>query len=64
MNMPEHQPQLSDEELIALRQVLQDAARATWLRKQIFIIAPIVFSIVTGVLWCVNWIASNLRWKV
>lgn len=56
-------PQLTDDELKALRSLLQDAEHATWLRKKIFIIAPLVFAAVTLVMSAVNWLINHLTFK-
>lgn len=59
----EDQKPLSNDELKALRQVLVDAEHATWLRKKIFIIAPVVFAAVTLVMSGVNWVVTHLTFK-
>lgn len=57
------QAPLTEDELVALRQLLQDAEHATWLRKKIFIVAPIVFTIVSAVIAAATWVANHLTFK-
>lgn len=56
-------PPLTHDELRRLREVLRDAEHMTWLRKQLFIVAPIAFAIVSGLVAAVNWIVNNITWK-
>jgi hypothetical protein len=59
----EETPQLTAEELTALRKIIEDDRHATWLRKQIFIVVPVVFALVSGVVTAWSWIFSHFNYK-
>lgn len=54
---------LTAEEVRKLREVLREAEHMTWLRKQVFIVVPVAFAVVSGLVAVVNWVISNLSWK-
>jgi hypothetical protein len=59
----EETPQLTAEEVTALRKIIEDDRHATWLRKQIFIVVPVAFAIVSAVLSAVSWLLSHVNYK-
>ncbi len=60
---PYQHQQFTPEEVKKLRVLLNDAEHATWLRKQIFVVVPVVFAIVSALVAAFNWVANNLTWK-
>ena len=60
---PDSTPPLTIEEVRKLREVLRDAEHMTWLRKQVFLVVPIAFAVVSGLAAVVNWLVNNLSWK-
>lgn len=54
---------LSEKELAALRQIIKDAEHATYLRKVVFLVVPIAFVVVSGIVSAVSWILSHLTFK-
>ena len=49
-----YRAQLTPEEIVALRRIIKDAEHASWLRKQIFVVVPVVFAVVAVVTWAAN----------
>ena len=54
---------LDADEMRQLRKLLKDAEHATWLRKQIFVVVPVVFAVVTGIFTIGSWFITNFTWK-
>lgn len=59
----EETPPLTPQEIAELRQLILDAEHATWLRKQIFVVVPVVFAIVSAVAAAINWLWSHVTVK-
>lgn len=55
--------QLSPEEIVKLRKIIEDDAHATWLRRQIFIVVPVIFAIVSTVIAVGSWLVKNVTLK-
>jgi hypothetical protein len=52
---------LSDRELEHVRRVLRDDDRATWARKKLGFILPIVVAVVTALWQVYEWAAKHLK---
>lgn len=61
--MDTEQRPLDEAELAALRQIIKDAEHATWLRKQLFVVVPVVFTVVSAIVGAVTWIANHVSLK-
>jgi hypothetical protein len=61
--VPENQLPLSEAELVALRQIIKDAEHATYLRKLVFLVVPIVFVVISGVVSAATWVVSHITFK-
>lgn len=53
---------LSEGELRRLRKLLLDDDRATWLRKQIRILLPVVVTAVAAIWGVWEWASKHIRW--
>jgi hypothetical protein len=52
---------LSDDEILALRRIIEDDSHATWLRKQLKVFVPAAFAVVTAIYAFVQWLIPHWR---